>query len=157
MGNTVNRALDNSAIHTLIFRPRTAQARLARAELVHHGDRHAPGHRPLSNMLDRPSWRQITEPSRLGTVAPLISPLPLSDKALSIVSMALSVLVLAKKLALSHLSVCVNGTERVIVGDARLDGKNKLVHRFHFERGQRCKNVLRSFGARVGTYRRTAS
>ena len=51
-----------------------------------------------------------------------------------------------KKLTLSHLSVCVNDLERVIEGNARLEGKNKFVHRFDFERGQHCKNMLRSLG-----------
>ena len=74
-GNTVNLALDISAKHSLIVRSRTAQTRLTRAVLVHHGDEYAPGHRPSSNMLDRLSWRQTTEPTRLGTVAPPNLPL----------------------------------------------------------------------------------
>lgn len=109
-------------------------------------DRHPPGHRPSSNMLDGPSWRQTTEPTGLGTVAPANLPFAVIRQGVDHRVHGAFRLGPRKKLTLSHLSVCVNDLERVIEGNARLEGKNKFVHRFDFERGQHCKNVLRSLG-----------
>ena len=55
-GNPVNLAVVIFAIRTLIFLSGTAQTRLARSVLVHQGDGYTSGHRPSSNLLDRPSW-----------------------------------------------------------------------------------------------------
>ena len=55
-GNPVNLAVGILVNHSLIVRPRAAQTRLARSVLVHQGDGYTSGHRPSSNLLDRPSW-----------------------------------------------------------------------------------------------------